>query len=404
MTELKRSLGLWQCVFLGVGSILGAGIYVLLGRVAGLAGNMSWVAFSLASVTALLTAFSYAELSSMFPRAGGEFVYARQALGAVLGLCVGLIVSTNGMITAATVALGFAGYLEQLVSVPLLVGACGILALMFALNIVGIRASSGVNVVLTIIEFGGLCVVIAAALPMLGSVNYLEPPEQGFNGIFLAAALAFFAYVGFEEIVKLAEETKNPERTIPRALFISGGVVTVVYIAIAILAVSALPVEELAKSKAPMADIVTVEFGAAAAIGVAIAALFSTSNTVLSNMLGSSRVLLDMGREARPLRMLGYVLPNRKTPAVALVLVLCVCAAVATIGDIGMVAEIATFSIFLTFLCVNACLIVLRVRQPDTPRPYRIPGNVGPVPVATALAIVMTLILLGYNTYAILSR
>jgi basic amino acid/polyamine antiporter, APA family len=403
MTELKRSLGLWQCVFFGVGSILGAGIYVLIGKVAGLAGNFSWLAFLVSSVAAFLTALSYAELSSMYPKAGGEFEYAKHAFGRRMGAAIGLIVSSNGILVAAAVAIGFAGYFIQFLDVGVRPAAWALLGLVFLFNVIGIRASSGVNLVLTIVEIAGLGVVVYAAAPTLGSVNYLELPEPGVHGIFMAASLAFFAYVGFEEVVKLAEETKNPERTIPRALMIAGVLVTVIYMTIAVLAVSALPWNELAESHAPLADIVRGSLGETGAIIVAIAALFSTTNTVLSNMLGSSRVLYDMGRETRPLRAFAYVLPGRKTPLTALIVVLLLCLALASIAEIGTVAEFATFAIFVTFFAVNLALIVLRVREPRTRRPFRLPLAIRNVPVSAIAAIAMILGLLAYNIYAIAS-
>lgn len=401
MTELKRTLGVWQCTFFGVGSILGAGIYVLVGKVAGLAGNFSWLAFLISSVAAALTAFSYAELSAAYPRAGGEYVYCKRAFGRHLGLIVGVIVSSNGIIVAATVAIGFAGYFVEFVDIPNRFAAWGLITLIFGLNVVGIRASSGVNVVLTLVEIAGLCIVVYAAAPSLGEANYLELPEAGVHGIFMAASLAFFAYVGFEEVVKLAEETKEPERAVPRALMISCAVVTVVYVAIAVLAVSALSSDTLAESEAPLADIVRGTLGNTGATLVIIAALFSTSNTVLSNMLGSSRVLYDVGRDLRPLSWLAYLLPGRKTPLFSLILILVVCAALASIGDIGTIAEFATFAIFITFAAVNIALIVLRVREPDTERPFRLRLNVKGVPTSAALALLCIVFLLAYNIYAI---
>src|SRR5690606_14052436 len=137
---LKRTLGLWQCIFFGVGSILGAGIYTLIGKVMGHGEGLTWLAFLIASVTAGLTAFSYAELNGMFPRSGGEYVYAKQAFGPRLGAALGWIIASNGIISASTVALGLAGYFIQLLEVPMVVVAYGAIALMFVVNAIGIRS------------------------------------------------------------------------------------------------------------------------------------------------------------------------------------------------------------------------------------------------------------------------
>src|SRR5688572_22082134 len=194
MAELNRTLNLSQCVFFGVGSILGAGIYTLLGKVAGWAGNMTWFSFLIASFTAFFTALSYAELSAAMPKAGGEYVYAKRPFGKTIGMILGFLISTNGIISGATVSLGFAGYFFKLIEASELFVSLGIIGLIFLVNISGIRQSSVVNIVFTIIEAAGLLLVIYVALPFIGSINYLEMPEKGWSGLFTAAALGFFAY------------------------------------------------------------------------------------------------------------------------------------------------------------------------------------------------------------------
>ena len=211
MTQLKRTLGLTECIFFGVGSILGAGIYTLIGKVAGLSGNFIWLSFLIASICALFTAFSYAELSAAFPKAGGEYVYARKAFGKITGIVLGVIISFNGMVGGAAVAVGFAGYLGTLAGVGVMIGALGIIVLIFLLNVSGIRQSSAMNVVFTIIEAGGLLFVIYSAASAIGKIDYLKMPPGGYNDILAAGSLAFFAYMGFEEI---AERTSLSLRTV----------------------------------------------------------------------------------------------------------------------------------------------------------------------------------------------
>ncbi|MBL7985714.1 MAG: amino acid permease [Flavobacteriales bacterium] len=402
MTTLQRSLRLGHVVFFGVGSILGAGIYTLIGKVAGEAGNLTWFAFVIASVTAFLTAFSYAELSAAFPRSGGEYVYAQQAFGQRAGTSVGLLIALNGTISAATVSLGFAGYFTALVGLPILPVALAIIVVLLLVNIRGIQASSALNIALTIVEVVGLLIVCIAAWPSAGSVDLLAMPDGGPNGLFFAAALGFFAYMGFEDIVKLAEETHAPERNIPRALFISNGIVLVIYVALAMLVVSAMPWQRLAVESAPLAAIVEGRWGRTGLVVVGIAALFSTSNTLLSNLLGSSRVLSFMGRELGPLRGLAR-LSARRTPVIALVFIAVLTSAFALIGDIAVVARIATVSIFLTFMVVNVAAITLRFRRPDLLRPYRMPWHIGRLPVIPVLALLLTMLLMGFTTAALVS-
>lgn len=400
MTKLKRTLGLAECIFFGVGSILGAGIYTLIGKVAGLAGNFIWLAFLIASIAALFTAFSYAELSAAFPKSGGEYVYAKKAFGQKTGIFLGIIISLNGVISGATVSIGFAGYFGALTGIGLLEASLGIIVLIFLINIWGITQSSTVNIIFTIIEAAGLLFVIYVAFPSIGDVNYTELSPKGFDGLLIASVVAFFAYMGFEDIVKLAEETKNPEKTIPRALFISCAIVIVIYSLVTVSAVSLIPYQQLAASASPLADIANARFGNTGIIIISVIALFATSNTILSNMLGSSRVLFGMSKETKFLKPLSFISSKRKTPVAALILILVITCSFALIGNIETVARITTLFIFTTFIVVNLAVIVLRVKQKEMTRPYRIPLNIKNIPVMSVLGIVMTLILLGYNIYS----
>lgn len=401
MANLKRTLGLTEAVFFGTGSILGAGIYAIVGKVAGFSGNMIWLSFGIASLTALMSAFSYAELSSMFPRAGGEYVYAKKAFNQKMAVVLGLIIAINGMISGATVAIGFAGYFSQLLEINLFIAALGIIGLVWLVNVSGIRQSSIVNIIFTIIEFCGLVLVVYAAYPYLGKVDYLEAPTGGFNHILLGAALSYFAYIGFEEIVKLSEETKSPEKNIPKALFLSSIIVMVVYLVVAVCAVSAIPWKELGESKHPLADVVTNGLGKTWVIVISVIALFSTTNTILSNMMGSSRVLLYIGKENRKLKRLSIISGKRKTPVFALLLVAGVMIAFAAIGKLETVALIANLFIFITFLFVNIAVLVLRRKHPRTKRPYKVPLNIRNFPLPSILGVLLTLILLGYSIYGL---
>jgi APA family basic amino acid/polyamine antiporter len=403
MAELKRTLGLGQCIFFGVGSILGAGIYTLIGKVAGWGGNLTWLSFLLASVTALFTAFSYAELSAAYPKAGGEYEYAKRAFGKKTGLVLGSVISANGIISGATVSVGFAGYFAQLIPLPTIISSFAIIILIFIINVSGIRQSSNINVIFTLIEAGGLFFVVYAAFSSIGSVNYFEMPEKGTVGFLTATALGFYAYIGFEDIVKLAEETKEPEKNIPRALMISSIIIAIIYTFVTICAVSSIPTQQLATSESPLADIVKQRFGHAGVIAISVIALFSTSNTILSNMIGSSRVLLNIGKESKSLNKLAYVSPKKQTPVAALILILIVMCSFAIIGKIEVIALIANLFIFTTFILVNLAVIVLRRKEKETKRPFRVPGSINNVPAFSVLGIVMTLLLLSFNIYGLIT-
>lgn len=401
MTKLKRTLGLTEAIFFGTGSILGAGIYSIIGKVAGLGGNMIWLSFTIASLTALMSAFSYAELSSMFPKAGAEYVYVRNAFNKKMAIALGLIISINGMVSGATVSIGFAGYFSQLWDIELFIAALGVITFVWIFNIIGIRQSSVVNIIFTIIEFCGLLLVLYVAYPYIGEVNYLKMPPGGYNHILLGAALSYFAYIGFEEIVKLSEETKDPEKNIPRALFSANGIVMIIYLVVAIGVVSVIPWEKLGESKHPLADVVESDLGKIGVTTITFIALFSTTNTILSNLMGSSRVLLQIGTEHQWLKWLSHVSSKRNTPVFAITCAAIVMVAFAAIGKLTTVALIANFFIFITFLFVNLSVIVLRKIQPDTARPYKVPFSVWNVPLPGILGMVLTLLLLGYTIYGL---
>lgn len=176
-----------------------------------------------------------------------------------------------------------------------------------------------------------------------------------------------------------------------------------VYTAVTLAAISVLAPTQLAASKSPLAEIVSSSYGNTGALIISIIALFSTSNTILSNMLGSFRVLLHVSKETKKLHKLSYVSPKRQTPIAALLLILIVMCLFALIGKIEIIAMIANLFIFTTFLLINVAVLVLRKKEKDLPRPYRIPGNIGSVPVLAIIAVLLVLFLLGYNIYGLFS-
>lgn len=403
MAKLKRTLRLGEVVFFACGVILGAGIYTVIGEGAGFGGNMLWLSILVAAVTAGMTAFSYAELCAMYPEAGGEYAYAKRAFENPLQVTVGLMVSLSGILGAATISIGFAGYFSELLNFNLRLGALCIILLILFINITGIRQSSATNIVFTIIETAGLGYVIYSAWPAVGDIDYFELPPAGAAGVMAGAALCFFAFTGFEDTVKLAEETKNPERNIPRALFMASTIVAVIYVLVVIAAVSAVPYGQLAESDSPLSAIVESRFGRTGALIIAVVALFSTSNSLLSNMMGASRVLYTIAGDTRRLKWLAFISPKRQTPVTALVLAAACAAAFSLIGDIKTVALIANFFVLGTFLLVNLAAIRLRITKKNEKRPFRIPGTIGAIPVIPVLAIIMTLVLGGFAVYGLLS-
>ena len=387
---LRRELGIFQVTIAGVGIILGAGIYALLGVAAGTSGNATWLAFLISALIALFTGLSYAELSSIFKGDSGEYDYIKYALSKWYAFLIGLSMIAAGFISAAAVALGFAGYFTQLVSMPLIVAALLLVILMTLINFVGIKETSWFNTVSTFIEFGGLVIIIFLGLKNFGSVNYFDMP-QGITGVFSSAALVFFAYMGFESIVKLGEETKDPAKVIPRSLLYSVVITAVLYVLVALAAVSIIGWEELNASSAPLATVAAAVLGSKAFILLGIIALFSTSNTVLITMVATSRLAYGMAKEKSLPKFLSLVHERTRTPWAAILIIMLLTFLFTVIGDIEIVANLTNLFLFISFASVNLSMIVLRYKLKDRKRSFRCPVNIGNFPVIPLLGFLSSL-------------
>ncbi len=391
--ELKRELGLLEVTLSGIGIILGAGIYALIGKAAGLAGNSVWLSFAIASLIAVFTGLSYAELSSMFPKASAEHEYVRNAFGRKLAFVIGWLIILSGVIGAATVALGFGGYFNAFFKVPVITSAIVLIAALSFLLFYGIKETARFVIIATLIETAGLVIVIFIGLPYLGKVDYFEMP-YGWTGVFQASALVFFAYTGFEGIVKLSEETKSPEKTIPKGLILAIVVSIFLYITVALSAVSVMGWERLSTSDAPFADLAFLAFGSNAFILLTAIALFATANTVLMMMLGSSRIIYGMADSRTLPAILASVHTSRRTPWTAILVTMVVSILFIFAGDIAFVANVDNFTLFVTFFIINAALILLRYKEPEMNRPFRVPLNAGRFPVLPFLGILSCVFML----------
>ncbi len=263
--HLKRSIGLFQAIMYGIGLILGAGIYVIIGDVAGIAGNAMWISFIVAAIIALMTGFSYGELSSIFPKSAAEYDYAINAFGNdFVASIIGCLIIFVAIVSAATVAIGFSQYLHIfLPQISPVFIAIVLVAILSVVNFYGISESIWINTIFTFIELAGLVIIIIAGLwfGSVSSVNYYEIPFKNnisshiaaLGAILSSAGLIFFAYFGFENIVNIADETKNPTNTIPKALLISIISTTVIYILVALSTSALVGWKELSLSEAPLA-------------------------------------------------------------------------------------------------------------------------------------------------------
>ncbi|MDP4012047.1 MAG: APC family permease [Candidatus Nanoarchaeia archaeon] len=391
---LKKDLGLFTTTAAGVGVILGAGIYVLIGVAAGIAGNAVWLSFLISALVAIFTGFSYAELSSMFTKDSGEYEYVKQGLGSRLGFMALYSILIAGITSGTTVALGFSGYLAKLIgNVPIWLPAAVLIIIFTIVNIRGIKHSASLNVIFTLVEVAGLLLIIFISVPYIGDVNYLDM-AKGFTGVLNAAALVFFAFIGFEGVIKLSEETKNPEKTIPRALLLSIAISSIIYLLVAIAAVSVIGWETLGQSSSPLADVAQHVLGSGAGLFLTLIALVSTGNTVLLTLLMASRTFYGFGEEINKLKFLSKVNSKTRTPVTSIIITMVVALAFLFLKKIEVIAEIANFSIFLAFALVNLSLIRLRYKLPKKKRRFRSPCNFGKCSVMAVLGFIISLFMM----------
>ena len=394
-TSLHRVLGMTEVTAGGVGIIIGAGIYVLLGAATAHAGPLVWAAFLMAAVLSALTGLSYAELSSMFPSAAGEYEYTRQALPEWVAFIVGWTMITGLVVAAATVSIGFARYIGYFVDIDPRATALGLLVAVCVVAMIGVKQSARLTVGLSAVQVGGLLLVVAIGLPHVGDVDLRTGP--GVGGVLTAAALVFFAFIGFDEVITLAEETRDPTRTVPRALLLALGLSTALYVAVAVAAVSVLGAGALAASPRPLADVMAHVLGGRGATVVAAIAVMTTTNTTLLALTAASRVMYGMAKAGAMPRALAAVHPDRGTPVRAIIAVASVSAVFAAFGEFAIIAAVTDFAVYVVFLAVNGTVVILRRTRPDLPRPFAVAGAIRGVPVVPILglasvALMMTLL------------
>ena len=272
--------------------------------------------------------------------------------------------------------------------------AIALLALLSAVLLFGITHSTRLAIVLTTVEALGLVIVIFMGIPYLGNVDLLEMTPLGSAGILQASALIFFAFIGFEEIVKLSEEAKDPEINIPRGLVLAISASIILYILVAISAVSVLGWEELSRSSAPFSDIARYALGPNASAAISVMALFATTNTVLLMLLASSRIIYGMASSGSLPPILASVHPKTHSPWIATILSMIIAMSFVFLGDIAFVANVNNFTVFVTFIVINAVLISLRYKKPLIARPFRVPISLGKLAVLPILGIFFNLLML----------
>ena len=379
---LARTIGPFQLALYALGSMLGSGIYGLIGKAAGQAGTAVWLSFVVALVAALLTALSYASLGSRHPRAGGAAYATQRAFRTpILSFTVGLALVCSGLTSIATQSKIFAANFADLTGMdvlPLPLIAIGFLLIMTGIVFRGIRESMWVNVVSTIIEATGLLIVITAGASYVGSVSYLEiPAEKADIGLAVvvlqASVLTFFAFIGFEDAINVSEECRDPQTTIPIGLMAATVMAAVLYIATAITSVSVVPPAELAQAPSPLTEVMSRAAPGFPAWVMTCIALFSVGNSALINYITASRLLYGMSAQGLLPEAFGAVHEKRRTPHYAILALLVILLPLALLGSIGDLASATVLLLMLVFIVVNASLFVLIRRPGEVKGKFEVP-------------------------------
>jgi basic amino acid/polyamine antiporter, APA family len=394
-TRLRRAVT-GRLLFLFIlGDVLGAGVYALAGQVAAEVGGAIWVPLLVALLLALLTAASYAELATKYPRAGGSAVYAERAFRQpVVAFLVGFCMLAAGVTSAAGLALAFAGdYLGVFLDVPATPAAVVFLLLVALLNARGIRESLGANVVMTLVEVSGLVlVVVLGALVLgrgdgdLGRTVEFAPGVAPASAVLAAALLAYYSFVGFETSANLVEEVRDVRRVYPRALFGSLLAAGAVYVLVGLAASIVLPPDELAASSGPLLEVVRAADAGAPDRLFSAVALIAVANGALLTMIMASRMAYGMAEQRLLPAVLGRVLPNRRTPWVAIAVTTVVAMGLSLVGDLTTLASTVVLLLLFVFLSTNTAVLVLR-RDPVEAEHYRAPTVLPVLGIASCLLL-----------------
>ncbi len=372
--ELERSIGLTSLVLYGLGITIGAGIYVLVGEAAGRAGAYAPSAFLFAAVVMAFSAASFAELSGRVPQSAGESAYIQRGFGLPwLTLVTGLAIILAAVVAAAAISLGCAGYIGLLINLPQPVLVSVVVIVMGLMAAWGIRESVTFAAALTVLEILGLLAIIAAGFranpQLLSELPKAFPPLSdgvALSGIFSASLIAFFAFIGFDDVVNIVEETVNPARIMPWAIGITLGIVTVLYFLVSLVAIDALPLDELAGSSAPI-GLLFERLTGWPPLAITLVAIFATMNGVVIQIVMASRVTYGLARGKSLPPALGRVNPVTRTPLLATALITVVSLFLALFVPLGQLAEWTTQVILSVFVLVNLALLRIKLRREPAP-------------------------------------
>ncbi len=417
--RLRPSLSAWHLVLLGVGAIVGTGIYTLVGVGAERAGPAVMLSFGVAGLICVFAALAYAELATMIPASGSAYTYSYASMGEIFAWLVGWALILEYSVVCSAVAVGWSGYavgfLDGLgIELPALLSAgpaaggivnlpaVVIIAGVTGMLLVGIRESANINAALVVVKIVALAIFVALALPAFDAANFEPFSPYGFaattdasganRGVMSAAAIIFFAFYGFDAVSTAAEETKDPGRNLSIGIIGSLVVCTLIYMTVAAAAVGALPFGQFATSSEPLAHILRALGHGEAAAAIAAAAVIALPTVILAFMYGQSRIFFVMARDGLLPTRFGVVNAKSGSPVAMTILTGVVCAALAGVLPLSTIAELANAGTLCAFIATAAALIILRVKEPNRARPFKAPFG-----IAVAIGAILGCLYLFYS-------
>ena len=395
--KLRRSVNLPMLVFYGLGNIFGAGIYVLIGEIAGIAGVYAPLSFIVACVVVFFTALSYAELCARYPLSAGEAFYINEGFHKPwLSTVTGLMIAFSGLFSSAAILHGFYGYLSSIVALPELVIILMLIVILSVIAIWGIRESMFFVFILTLAEMLGLGMVVYAGFDhiRIDQINFasLVPPLEFsvLHSIILGAFLAFYAFIGFEDMVNIAEEVKEPTKIMPKAIIITLVTVTFVYVSVAFVSIFVMPIDVLAQSSAPLREVYEKVTGSDG-IMLSMIAMVAVINGALIQIIMASRIFYGMSSQGWLPKFLANVNVKTRTPIASIIVTAGFVFVLVNLFELVVLAQFTSFFIFVVFTLVNLSLIFIKRRKP-----YVEGIKVYPIMIPI-IAIMFNLILLGFQ-------
>jgi len=387
---LKRTLNLLDATSIGIGAIIGAGIFVVLGVAIGDAGPAVIISIIIAGVVGSFTAFSFAELGSAIPEEGGAYAYANNLISPSVGFIVGCLWIFAQIVAGSTISLGFASYFVAIFPV-LSVKIVAIIAAsaLTALNLIGIKQSTGINNILVITKIAVLCLFIGFGVFYFHPQNLSQFSPNGLGGILEGAGLIFFAYLGFGRIATLGEEVKNPERNLPLSILIALIISVILYILTGFVATGLQNYRILAQSGSPLAEAAKTTGNFTLVAAVSLGALIATTSVLLTNLIGLSRVAFAMARNNQLPKKIAKVSSRFGTPYVSILTMGALLTVLASVLDLKQAAAITSFSILCVHLTVNVSAINLRRKKADLIK-FRVPFY----PLIPSLGLISCVILM----------